>query len=59
MDPTRIAGMFDDDGYEIIPDLITKPSLCLTCLKVYEPGLEDNIGCHKFSGRYFFFNVAY
>lgn len=31
IDPTKIAGFFDDDGYEINADLIKKPSLCLIC----------------------------
>ena len=31
MDKTKIAGFFDDDGYEINMDLVQKPSLCLTC----------------------------
>ncbi len=31
IDPTKIAGFFDDDGYEINTDLIKKPSLCLIC----------------------------
>ena len=31
IDPTKIAGFFDDDGYEINSDLIKKPSLCLIC----------------------------
>ncbi|MEI7503086.1 MAG: hypothetical protein WCJ61_07365 [Paludibacter sp.] len=31
IDKTKIAGFFDDDGYEINMDLIPKPSLCLTC----------------------------
>ena len=46
MDPGKIAGIFDDEGYEINPDLIKKPSLCLTCLKNYEPGMEDDILCN-------------
>ncbi len=46
MDPSKIAGIFDDDGYEINPDMIKKPSLCLTCLKNYEPGPEDDILCN-------------
>ena len=46
MDPTKIAGFFNDDGYEINPDLIKKPSLCLTCLKNYDPGPEDDILCN-------------
>ena len=33
IDPTQIAGIFDDDGYEINTDLIQKPSLCITCVK--------------------------
>lgn len=32
IDSTKIAGIFDDDGYEINPELIQKPSLCLTCV---------------------------
>jgi len=40
MDPTKIAGIFDDDGYEIIPELIKKPSLCLICAKDDDPGEE-------------------
>lgn len=37
MDPTKIAGFFDDDGYEINPALINKPSICLTCVKDDNP----------------------
>ena len=40
MDPTKIAGFFDDDGYEINTDLIKKPSLCLTCAKDDDPNEE-------------------
>ena len=40
MDPTKIAGLFDDDGYEINTDLIKKPSLCLTCAKDDDPNEE-------------------
>ena len=29
MDPTQIAGFFTDDGYEVNPELIKKPGLCL------------------------------
>ena len=32
MDPSKIAGIFDDDGYEININLIKKPGLCLTCI---------------------------
>lgn len=46
MDPAFIGGIFDDDGYEINPDLIKKPELCLTCRKNYDPGPEDEILCN-------------
>jgi len=46
MDPTKIAGIFTDDGYEINPDLIKKPSMCLTCLKNLDPGPEDDFLCN-------------
>ena len=36
----KIAGFFDDDGYEINMDLIRKPSLCLTCIKDDNPHEE-------------------
>lgn len=28
----KIAGIFDDDGYEILPEFVKKPGLCLTCI---------------------------
>jgi hypothetical protein len=40
MDPTKIAGFFDDNGYEINMELIKKPSLCLTCEKNDDPAEE-------------------
>jgi hypothetical protein len=40
MDATKIAGTFDDDGYEIISDLIKKPSLCIICAKDDDPNEE-------------------
>jgi ORF6N domain len=46
MDPSKIAGIFDDEGYEINPDLIKKPSLCLTCLKNFVPDQEEDILCN-------------
>lgn len=36
----RIAGFFDDDGYEINMDLIKKPSLCLICVHNNDPNEE-------------------
>ncbi len=32
IDKTKIAGFFDDDGFEINTELIKKPSLCLLCI---------------------------
>ncbi|MGB8490414.1 MAG: hypothetical protein WCE64_05100 [Bacteroidales bacterium] len=46
MDPRKISGIFDDDGYEINPDLIKKPPLCSLCRKNYEPEFEDEIFCN-------------
>ena len=40
MDVTKIAGFFDDDGYEINTDLIKKPSLCITCINNDKPDEE-------------------
>ncbi len=46
MDPRKINGMFDDDGYEINPNSIKKPSLCLTCLKNVDPDWEEELLCN-------------
>ena len=46
MDPRHINGMFDDDGYEINPDSIKKPSLCLICLKNIDPDWEEELLCN-------------
>jgi hypothetical protein len=46
MDPRKINGIFDDDGYEINPDSIKKPNLCLTCLKNVDPDQEEEILCN-------------
>ncbi|RPH31729.1 MAG: hypothetical protein EHM93_12335 [Bacteroidales bacterium] len=40
IDPAKIAGFFDDDGYEINSDLIRKPSICLTCINDDNPKEE-------------------
>ena len=40
IDPTKIAGFFDDDGYEINTDKIKKPSICLICKKNDDPNEE-------------------
>lgn len=44
MDPTKIAGFFDDDGYEIKMQLIKKPTLCLTCINNDDP--NEDILCN-------------
>ena len=46
MDPRNINGMFDDDGYEINPDSIKKPSLCLICQKNIDPDWEEELLCN-------------
>ncbi len=48
MDPSEIAGIFDDDGYEINMDLIKKPSLCLTCMKDGDPREEILCNLNRF-----------
>lgn len=45
MDPGKINGIFDDDGYEINRELIKMQSLCLTCIKNNSEDFEDNILC--------------
>jgi hypothetical protein len=40
IDPKKISGLFDDDGYEINTDLIKKPTLCITCLNDDNPNEE-------------------
>jgi hypothetical protein len=46
MDPRKINGMFDDDGYEINTISIKKPFLCLTCLKIIDPDWEEELLCN-------------
>jgi len=33
-------GLHDDDGYELNSDLVTKPSLCLSCVRDDDPREE-------------------
>jgi hypothetical protein len=41
MDPTEGKfGYFDDDGNELNPDLVSKPSLCVSCAKDEDPNEE-------------------
>ena len=35
---------YDDDGNEINPELVKKPSLCITCVKDDDP--EEQILCN-------------
>jgi predicted Zn-ribbon and HTH transcriptional regulator len=44
IEPTKIAGFFDDAGYEINSDLIKKPSLCLICKNDDNP--EEEMLCN-------------
>ena len=44
IDPTKIAGFFDDDGYEINTDAIKKPALCLICKNDDNP--EEEMLCN-------------
>lgn len=45
MDPGKINGMFDDDGYEIRRDTIKMQPLCLTCAKNNGDDWEDKFLC--------------
>lgn len=46
MDPARIGGIFTDDGYEIDPNTIKKPSLCHTCRRNNSQDWEDDVLCN-------------
>ena len=46
MDPRKIAGMFDDDGYEVRRDAIKMQPLCLTCVKNNSDDWEDDLLCN-------------
>ena len=46
MDPGKISGIFDDDGYEIRRDTIKMQPLCLTCVKNSSDDWEDDILCN-------------
>jgi hypothetical protein len=46
MDPSKINGMFDDNGYEIRRDTIKMQPLCLTCIKNNSDDWEDDILCN-------------
>lgn len=42
----EFLGYFDDDGTEINPDLIPKPSLCLVCKKNEAHDWEEEMLCN-------------
>jgi hypothetical protein len=44
IDPTKIAGFFDDEGYEIVSHSIKKPSLCLICKNNDDP--DEDMLCN-------------
>lgn len=46
MDPRKINGIFDDDGYEINQKNIKMQPLCLTCIKYYSDDLEEEMLCN-------------
>ena len=65
MDNEPKSGFFWDDGTEINPDLIAKPSLCVSCKKDGNPDEEvlciltradqqgdDDFECHAFEAKW-------
>ncbi len=46
MDPSKIAGIFDDDGYEVCKETIKMQPLCLTCIKYYFNSFEERLLCN-------------
>jgi hypothetical protein len=45
MDPGRINGIFDDDGFMINMDSVKKPALCMTCFKNLIDDWDENLLC--------------
>ena len=45
MDPRKINGIFDDDGFMINMDSIKKPTLCMTCFKNFIADWDENLLC--------------
>jgi hypothetical protein len=45
MDPIKINGIFDDDGYMVNMDSIIKPALCMSCLKNLIDDWDENLLC--------------
>ena len=45
MDPGKINGIFDDDGFLINMDSLKKPALCMTCFKNFIVDWDENLLC--------------
>lgn len=46
IDPTKINGFFNDEGYEINTGLIKKPSLCISCVSNNISNAEEDLLCN-------------
>lgn len=51
IDPKKIHGLFDHDGYEIKTDLIKKPTICLTCIHDDDPYEEPLCNMTRFDQK--------
>ena len=51
IDRTKIAGFFDDDGYEINMNLIKKPSLCISCINDNNPHEDLLCNMNKYNQK--------
>jgi len=51
IDPKRISGFFDDDGFEINADLNKKPMLCITCINDDDPNEEIMCNMTRFDQK--------
>ncbi|NQU88092.1 MAG: hypothetical protein HQ541_20275 [Mariniphaga sp.] len=51
IDPKKLSGFFDDEGYEINTELINKPSLCLICQKNDDPKEEILCNMNRYDQR--------
>jgi hypothetical protein len=45
MDPRKINGIFDDDGFKLNMDSIKKPALCMSCIKNIIDDWDENLLC--------------
>ena len=62
----EISGFYDDDGNKINPELVSKPSLCVTCKKDdagekeeiiciltrYDQRDEENFECYAYESKF-------